>query len=348
MSTPRSIAYLGNSLTVQKAGYRTALHQRLEQYWGASLHQVNAGLGGVGSLACAILLDFLVLRHLPDLCLIECSAADMLGATSPAQIGPSLETIVRELLAASVEPVLLHLPWRDSEPVPRANTLAAYQSVADHYRIPSLSLWDRWHPHDGALLDDGKHLTRQGGREVADTIVPLLAAAWMQRVERPRTTTPHPLHRHRTQWLAAAASDPRISPTEHCRRRRFRLSLPMLELPVAEAVTITPPAGEAISGLLVVADNDSGVVELSSHGQRECVQIRDQWCDQPRLQLILLDPAITERLQLQMTRLSNADRDCRHQPSAPMAPGTMLRLIGAACTGTPPLGRAPWWQEPLT
>jgi len=346
MSAPRSIAYLGNSLTVQKAGYRPALHQRLELHWGASLHQVNAGLGGVGSLACACLLDLLVLRHKPDLCLIECSAADMIGATPTTQVGPSVETLVRELLAAAVEPVLLHLPWRHSEPAQRERTLAAYQRVGDHYGISSLSLWDRWLPHDGALLADGKHLTRQGGSEVAEAIVPLLADAWMQQLEGPRTSPPS-LHSQRTQWLASAASDPQISATKHCRHSRFRLSLPMLEVPVDEAVTITPPPGEAITGLLVVADNDSGVVELSSHGQQECVQIRDQWCDQPRLQMILLDPAITERLQLQMSCLRIADRDCRHQASAPMAPGTMLRLIGAACTGTPPQGRAPWWQEPL-
>lgn len=77
---------------------------------------------------------------------------------------------------------------------------------------------------------------------------------------------------------------------------------------MAEAVKITPPPGETMTGLLVVAGNDSGVVELSSHGQHECVQIRDQWCDQPRLQMILLDPAIT---------------------------------------GTTPPGRIPWWQEQL-
>ena len=119
MSAPRSIAYLGNSLTVQKAGYRPALHQRLEQHWGAPIQQVNAGLGGVGSLACSCLLDLLVRRHKPDLCLIECSAADMIGATPHTQIGPSVETLVRELLVASVEPVLLDLPWRHSEPAQR-------------------------------------------------------------------------------------------------------------------------------------------------------------------------------------------------------------------------------------
>ena len=343
MSAPRSIAYLGNSLTVQKAGYRPALHQRLEQHWGAPIHQVNAGLGGVGSLACSCLIDLLVLRHKPDLCLIECSAADMIGATPYPQVGPSVETLVRELLAAAVEPVLLHLPWRHSEPAQRERTLAAYQRVGDHYGISSLSLWDRWLPHDGALLDDGKHLTRQGGSEVADAIVPLLADAWMQRLKGPRTSPP-PLHRQRTQWLAAAASDPQIGATEHCRHNRFRLSLPMLEIPVDEAVTITPPPGEAITGLLVVADNESGVVELTSQGLRERVQIRDQWCDQPRLQMILLDPEICGLLQLRMTNRSTADRDCRDQHPAPMTPGTLLRFIGAAVTGEAPQNRPPWWQ----
>ena len=63
---------------------------------GLPLQEVNAGFGEVGSLACA--------------CLIESSAADMLGATSPGQIGQSLETSVRELLAAAVERVLSRLP----------------------------------------------------------------------------------------------------------------------------------------------------------------------------------------------------------------------------------------------
>ena len=345
MMSPRSIAYLGNSLTVQKAGYRPALHQRLEQLWGAPLRQVNAGLGGVGSLACACLLDLLVLRHRPDLCLIECSAADMLGATPAAQFGPCLETIVRELVVAAVEPVLLHLPWRRSETAQRASTLAAYQRVADHYGISSVSLWDCWTPHDGALLADGTHLTRLGGEEVAEVITPLLDAAWRQR--RPRLPLPQPLHLRRPQWLAAAASDPEFSTTAGCRRSRFRLSLPMLEVPVGDAVTITPPPREAITGLLVVADNAAGVVELSSLGKHERVQIRDQWCDQPRMQMILLDPDISGAMQLQMSNHHVADRNCRDQIPAEMTPGTLLRLIGAACTGAPPTGRTPWWQEQL-
>ena len=42
--------------------------------------------------------------------------------------------------------------------------------------------------------------------EVAETIAPLLVAAWLQL--RRWLPTPHPLHARRTQWLAAAASDP--------------------------------------------------------------------------------------------------------------------------------------------
>ena len=147
--------------------------------------------------------------------------------------------------------------------------------------------------------------------------------------------------------LAPAASDLRISRTEHCRCSCFSVSQHLLEVPVDQAVTITPPPGETITGLLLVAGNDSGVVELSSHGQHECRQNRDHWCDQSRLQLILLDSAITGTLQLQMTGLRDADRDCRVQTPAPKPPSTMLRLIGSACTGAPQPGRIPWWREQL-
>lgn len=147
--------------------------------------------------------------------------------------------------------------------------------------------------------------------------------------------------------LAATASDTRISRTEHLRCRCFRVSQHLLEVPVDQAVTITPPPGETITGLLVVAGNDSGVVELSSHGQHECRQNRDHRCDQSRVQLILLDSAITGTLQLQMTGLRDADRDCRVQTPAPKPPSTMLRLIDSALTGTPQPGRITWWREQL-
>ena len=85
-----------------------------------------------------------------------------------------------------------------SKPAQRSSTFGAYFRVDDHYGICSVSLWDHWLPHDGALLDDGKHLTRQGGSEVADAIAPLLAAAWMDRLGWSRAQRP-PLHPHRTQ-----------------------------------------------------------------------------------------------------------------------------------------------------
>lgn len=149
MTDPRSVAYLENSLKVQKAGCRPALHQRLEQHWEVPMQQVNAGLGGVGSLAC--------------ICLLESIAVDMLGATSPAQLGPSLELSVREVLAAAVEPVLLHLPWRRSEPAQRANTLGTYYHLSDYSGIWSLRLWNRWLPHDDALLEASAGSCRLGG-----------------------------------------------------------------------------------------------------------------------------------------------------------------------------------------
>ena len=336
------IAYLGNSLTVQKNGYRPQLHLLLEKQFGESIQQINAGLGGMGSLACSGLIDLLVLRHRPQLCLVECSAADMLGATPSSQVGGSIETILRGLLENEVEPLLLHLPLQN-EPKQIQFTLDAYKKVAEQYCINTISLWNRWIPHAGALLKDGIHLNSKGGLEVAQEILSLFDLNLIQ--GRDWSPLPDPLNVDRTQWLASAAKDPQITPTAACRISSFRLTLPLLEIPVGHHVIIQPLTGASITGLLVVADNQSGVVKLSNDASKESVQIYDQWCEKPRLQIILLDPTIKGALKLSMTNSSTADRNCRYKEAPMVNSGTVLRFIGATFSGLPPKRNSQWWQH---
>ncbi len=338
-STPKTVAYLGNSLTVQRAGYRPQLHDLLRNCWGQDLSEVNAGLGGVGSLACAALLDLLVTRHRPDLCLVECSAADMMGATPPRQIGPSIESIGRGLIDAGVTPVFLHLPWRDV-PAARDSVLAAYDEVARHLHIRTIDLWPVWTPHDGALLTDGQHLTRQGGVEVAQAIA--------DRLRGPLAVAPDAcarpaLHPHRTRWVAAAGHSA-VAATPDTRVGRFRLTLPTIEVPVGGAVTITPPDGQAITALLVVADTATGVVGIDTANGQETVQLRDQWCDSPRIQAIPFAEPVWGAVTVRMTGAVHADRDTRWQVPAVQPAGTVLRWIGACLTGSDPDPGRNWWQ----
>lgn len=339
-TAPTSVAYLGNSMTVQRAGYRPQLHALLQQRWGADLKQVNASLGGVGSLACAGLLDFLVLRHRPDVCLVECSASDMIGATPAGRIGPSIEAITRGLIAVGVTPVFVHLVTVPGVASPaRDTTLAQYGRVAHHYGVTVIDLWGRWEPHEGAMLADSIHLTRQGGGDVADHI-----ARHLHLLAAPTPPMPAPLHSDSTVWLASALRAPTMTATEGCMQGRFRLTLPTLEVPVGESVTITPPDGCAVSALLLVADNDAGVVRLSREGFEEQVQIRDRWCDQPRLQALVFDEPVSGPMVATMTDGSRADRACRYEPVDTMTPGHTLRLVGAVMTGSSAPTLDPWWQ----
>ena len=87
---PASIAYLGNSVTVQKDGYRPHLHAGLIRRFGRAHRQINAGFGAVGSLGSVCTMDDLVIRHRPALCFVECMTGDM-GVGLHADIGPALE-----------------------------------------------------------------------------------------------------------------------------------------------------------------------------------------------------------------------------------------------------------------
>jgi hypothetical protein len=54
---PVVIAYLGNSVTAQKDGYRPYLHKGLVKRFGHEHKAVNAGFGGVGSIGSVCTMD---------------------------------------------------------------------------------------------------------------------------------------------------------------------------------------------------------------------------------------------------------------------------------------------------
>ena len=115
------------------------------------------------------------------------------------------------------------------------------------------------------------------------------------------------------------------------------------------AVTITAPPGEAITGLLVVADNDSGVVALSSQGQRECVtRVARSGLDVyahnvetvPRLQAAVRDRRANWEQSLGVLRAAKEAAVARSLP----APRPASRTPSFRPCGTPsptPRGRAP-------
>src|SRR6476660_3508046 len=94
---PCKIAYLGASVTAQQAGYRPLLHQWFIEQSGQAHEAIHAAIGGIGSAAGVFLMDDLVVRRKPHLCLIEFTTGDVSSGTPLPLVGPAIEGMVRKL-----------------------------------------------------------------------------------------------------------------------------------------------------------------------------------------------------------------------------------------------------------
>ncbi len=329
-----TIAYLGNSLTAQKAGYRPALHARLESLTGRRHRAINAGIGGVGSLGCGFLLPEMVLRHRPSVCVVECTSADMGGATPIWAVGPAIDGIVGRLSDTGVSVCLLHMP-RATEAGIAPGVLEAYEQVAHHYGVLSIDAGMLVAAERGEeplvpdILYDGVHTSPAGAELIVGLVAERLATLLIRSPE-PRRATPQPLHsahlRHAEIVPARAAM---CDDAGAVRERLFKLAVPYLSFGIGNACQWNTSTGE-IFGLLVVVGPESGVIEIAIDGVITRVQLWDGWCNQERLQVVILDrpcPAGVS-VQVMMTAADSASRGACGNSDPASHSGTSLTLVG--------------------
>jgi hypothetical protein len=165
-----TVVYLGGSIT-RAEGYRVMTAEWLrEQYREADIRSVNAGISGTGSdLGCARL-ESDVLRHRPDLVLVEFVVNDGGAAESKAQI----EGIVRQIRKMSRFTDILFVYTLTEKDVAGFQA-GQYQKgallqeeVAEYYGIPSIHLG----VEVSRLVSEGKLVfTGKADKPIADTIV---------------------------------------------------------------------------------------------------------------------------------------------------------------------------------
>jgi hypothetical protein len=335
-AAPCTIVYLGNSITAQKSSYRIPLHSFLVHHYKKIHKPVNAGLGGVGSLACAFLVDDLVLRHRPALCFIECSAADTGGATPLDAIGPAVEGIIRQLIAVGVQVVFLHLFRRNCMAVNKETILRIYESLADHYRIPSMNLDMIFSEliasgnfREEELFQDGIHTTIKGASMTGEIIGSLFTEMAKISADKNRPF-PEPVFELPYQYT-------RVLPVsaEMCLqngqlvKNRFRDLLEYTEINAEEEVSLLLE-DHFMRAILIVADADSGVVVVEIKGIKQYIQTWDEWCFMPRIQAIILDkpvqPGTTLRISLSMN--TRGTRGATGAPNTHDRLGKILKIIG--------------------
>jgi lysophospholipase L1-like esterase len=136
------VAYLGGSITAAPGWRVGSLEWLKRRFPAASFRELNAAIGGTGSDLGAFRVGQDVVAGKPDLVFVEFAVND--GGTAPEQIQATMEGIVRQLKRADPatdicfvytlsSPVLADLEAGRCQ-----RSAAAMETVADHYRIPSV------------------------------------------------------------------------------------------------------------------------------------------------------------------------------------------------------------------
>ncbi len=316
----RTIAYLGNSVTAQKASFVEPLHQLLNTSWGLEGEPVRAGLGGVGSLAMAGLLDYLVLRHSPRICFVECSLADAGGATPMPRVALGVESILGDLTHAGITPVILHLPRTDIPADVHQSVIDIYDDIA---RTQGVLRIDVRHLADDSGLSDGVHTTPDFAERIAADIHDQLGP------EPPLRTAHTPLPTRKHVRLLPASSG-RAS-QGNSRASTYRLSMDTTVLDIGGTLRLQAP-GARFLGVYVIARATSGVIGLHSNREVTTVQVWDKWCSRARIQFIHLPERMgsDSDLEIVVTDLLTGDRDALGFAAGLTHRGTSLEIIGAA------------------
>lgn len=335
-SGPQRIAYIGNSVTAQRDGYRPVLHNLIKK-WSSHEHAaVNAGLGGIGSFGSSALLDLFALKREPTVAFIETSLSDS-GLNTPAEwVEDSVRSLVESLREIETAVVFLHMPRVDEFRSHAIFTRAIYNEIAAVTRTSCIDVEQRL-ANSGVILQpsmftDGIHTTPQGGRLFADTI----ASAIMESAESPLLAEHNiglsdPVSgwmRLRTHWadsLPVTAGSPS--------RGLYRLQLPTLRLTRGSRVEFSTGTSSVV-GLVVVVDSEAGVMEVASGSESLTVQLADEWTNRsPRLQVVPFPRTFGAKDTLTVTCSTKdaAPRDAAGRFTQVRATASSLQLCGLVC-----------------
>jgi hypothetical protein len=297
---PAAIAYLGLSVTAQRDGFRPRLHAAIEHMTGHAHRAINAGVGGVGSVSMAFLMDQLVIAHRPSLCFIECTTGDIDGRTPVEDAPRAIEGILRKLAAVDCAACILHLYQRQqSRRVPHP-ILAGYERVADHYGVPSIDVGHRIEEDiaEGCadadvLFRDVVHTTPDGADVVARLVIDALTFIRTQA----RRADGRLLEQGRcTDGVFDRGRGVDVRP-EDCDSTpatgRFRLTCPFIDVDASNAIRFDRD-DLALAGFSFLAGPTTGVVRVSTASGDTDYQTWDRWCVYDRLSTVVFAAAIPE------------------------------------------------------
>ncbi len=144
---PVRIAYYGGSITAGPGWRNFTLDWFAKQYPKAKLTELNASLGGSGSLVGVFRADHDLVAHKPDAVFIEFSLNDVADVRDrPTEVAGALEGIIRKLRTSKPDTDICLAYTLHSSGVDLLNqgkfsaSVSLHESIAEHYGIPTIHM----------------------------------------------------------------------------------------------------------------------------------------------------------------------------------------------------------------
>lgn len=295
------IAYFGNSITAQRGGYHEYLHKFLTAKYQNVSTPIKIGIGGVGSLACNFMTNQFLINKNPQICFVECFAADMGGATPFKFIGGAVEGLVRKLLSKGIFIIFIYL-FRLPSIYSSKNILSIYESIAVNYKIPSVNVYNyikyKYVGRYNEILSDDVHTTSLGAYVYAQYIFSSIESFLYEESNSYILPEPinYPLFINTNIFLPTQFDPDNLNLDRH---NLFRLSIPYVEIRIGEKIIYKTKSNHAI-GFLFIADTDCGVICITDceTNKKFNIQLADQWCGVPRIAAAYFKSPLTPKKQL--------------------------------------------------
>lgn len=330
------IAFLGNSVTAQKSGYVHDLQELLNTVSGQKHTYIQAGLGGIGSLATCFITDDFVSRHKPDICFIECTVADIGYATPQRYLDAAVSGIVEKLMITGTQIYFLHLYCAGIAHSNAMNTMDVYEAVANRYSIPSIyvgkSIADSIAKGilvEDDLVYDGIHTTATGAMHYANLIFEAFCA--IHACEAPLPCSDPPARTTSAYRNTQIVLPPSLvhDPSASLSKARFRGFLKYITISHAYTLRYASTHG-TILGFLLIADEESGVLQVDHGTESSYIQTSDAWCHKERIQAVILPAPIpaTQEIQVSLSLKDSADVGANGTANPTNKIGKSFKLIG--------------------
>lgn len=251
-------------------------------------------------------MDNFVIKHNPDLCFVECTAADLGYATPERYLPPAVDGIINKLLSNNVKVYLLHLYRATDNYSIKDRQIATYKKIIDQYQLSSINIGDiftmmiennKLKTED--IVCNGIYTTSSGAQLNAHFIYSAFEKIIQGGISKSKTDLSSKQYTNHFTNISPINTTLLFHQTLFS-DLKFRALIYYLQIYLVNILRYSSQNG-FIVGIFIIARRESGFIEQEYGTKSITMQTIYQWCDKERIQTILFDELILPTTQLSIS-----------------------------------------------